>query len=476
MYNNNSNRPRQLQAVQSLQMTLARANVATDLSWLEDARALSRTKKDAQVQNDIALTLPPVRDSQPLERRGASSHQSPLADKEKEVAATAVAAAAAKPSETTTSPKTSARALVSPVVFFSVDARFVPACATVSIGAFTVVCLDDVGRSINEDAIDRRSCPSSLGKLEISGVGSGCPAGVPGAVEPADAAAASGHPGAIGELDKDVFFGNAATICWATLTPASSSDTPTSAVNRLLPPKIKLALTGMAKPDERNGTGLVPTGARASAHLGEVRIRCRIPEMTNETMPTAVPSPTSAASAKAQDGTPISPSTPGLKLKKISVVPTIVVLLQRPICATQEKAPTPSPPASTSKEQPRSTTGSSSDRSGGSGSGDINQHSGLDGSASVREKGVPRTGLRQPPPLPPRSRTPSTSTTFNSKVPEVKVEVDTVTGSVDAGLAGWLNLRGRWEAEDLAATKRRAEQLIAGERCSTFVGKVVLYR
>lgn len=43
----------------------------------------------------------------------------------------------------------------------------------------------------------------------------------------------------------------------------------------------------------------------------------------------------------------------------------------------------------------------------------------------------------------------------------MKVHASTITGKVDAGLAGWLNLRGLREAEFLAAKGCRVAKLVA---------------
>lgn len=47
------------------------------------------------------------------------------------------------------------------------------------------------------------------------------------------------------------------------------------------------------------------------------------------------------------------------------------------------------------------------------------------------------------------------------QIPEVKVHASSVTGGVNAGLAGWLNLRGLHEAEGLVAAEQRIAKLIA---------------
>ena len=80
----------------------------------------------------------------------------------------------------------------------------------------------------------------------------------------------------------------------------------------------------------------------------------------------------------------------------------------------------------------------------------------------VVSQGLPPPPPRVSPPLAqPRAQTEFEM--FYAKVPEVTVEVGSVAGSVDAGLAGWLNLRGQWEAEDMAAKAGRTERLISGE-------------
>ena len=85
--------------------------------------------------------------------------------------------------------------------------------------------------------------------------------------------------------------------------------------------------------------------------------------------------------------------------------------------------------------------------------------------SSPRRRRVVSQGL-PPPPLPPRR--PHAQTEFyggfDAKVPEVVVHVESVAGSIDAGLAGWLNLRGRWEAEDMSEKAERTKRLISGER------------
>lgn len=126
------------------------------------------------------------------------------------------------------------------------------------------------------------------------------------------------------------------------------------------------------------------------------------------------------------------------------------------------------------------------------------------GCADEASPGVsPRT--RSPPPLPPRPRTPprsspslhengtipprmlherkapaeeqaethgveeknsSDGSPIEVKVTQVKLEVNSVEGTVDASLARWLNIRGKWDAEDAAAAERRAARFIKGESIS----------
>lgn len=390
----------------------------------------------------------------------------------------------------------------------AVDARLVPACATLSVGAFNLVCSDDrAGRNVDGEygpSTEGLSSAGGLGKIEIfGGASNAAKVWGMGEVESFTDAAAT-NTGAT-KADDPSSENQVLFVSWETLTTTTEERRPSVHEGTGLGfAKIKLARFFRNCFARHSARCLVPMGGRASMRLGEVRVQCH---------------PVEAPVGKdVSEQSP--PSVSCVVVRKFSAIPTIVA-------ETQKQAENNGVSIqSTGKEQSQrrqgwpsarhalSGAGGAVETSGGDFSGDAGTRrerclGGRDDGASaavLRRRGlvaiVQPTPQQLPPPLPPRaspkeppagrlqrfiiafwgkfrrdpgqvrreyprvgSDPPPGLATF--RIPDVKIHASTVTGGVDAGLAGWLNLRGLREAEEIATTQHRIAKLVAaGITCS----------
>lgn len=378
-------------------------------------------------------------------------------------------------------------------VTLTVDARMVPTCATLSVGVFILVCSDDrAGRNADGETA------GGLGKLEISGGASGVATACK--AEPFAAAAAS-NTGATKPEDPSS-ENQALFVSWETLTTTTEEERRPSAQESagLGFAKAKLARFFRTCFARHSVRCLVPTGGRASVRLGEMQVQCR---------------PAEASVAK--DGSDrFQPSASRVVVRNFSVVPTVLAVTPehkeetdvslRWTESERLQRPRSFPP---SRHVPASADGVTHEAENGDDDSRGDGGTRLERCPGGREDGAPAAVLRRrgleefhpslqqfPPPLPPRASPPGDSparrlqrsivdfwrilrrepgqlrreslplvidppglATF--RVPDVNIHANTVTGGVDAGLAGWLNLRGLLEAEEMAATQNRIAQMIA---------------
>lgn len=317
----------------------------------------------------------------------------------------------------------------------AMDARLVPARASLSVGAFVFVCSDD---RMNEDG---QSCSSStaaaaglgsvgLGKLEISSSGYE----ISGDFPSVSSIAETTKPKA--PLEK-----NAVDLVWETLDKAASADDTAMASTPLSPPpklgsaKLKLARF-VNKCRKRNSVGhSVPTGGHGSMHLDKVLIRCRPSEGVG-------------------DGTEQSPTSEPcvVVFRDISAVPTVIVARNQPKGGkqhpTQPPGEAPLPPPLPLRPRPPLPTSSPLLLR--------RRPKRLFQIPSSFRRWLWRRALPRPPP-----RSGAHPNVSKLHITEVAVHVRAVEGKVDDRLAGWLNLRGLREADAVSATEVRIAKLIS---------------
>lgn len=396
----------------------------------------------------------------------------------------------------------------------TLDARLVPLYATLSVGVFTLVCNDDRAEEKDESrsaaGVDEKSA-AGLGKLEIFGGDSnGSRVRELGNMEPSVAAPADGTAAAAAsapaaataaaggaKTEESSLQNHALTMSWETVTVATddaaggprltvhNTALPESSVLGLA--RLKLARFFRDYFARRSVRCSVPTGGRASVRLGEMQIKCRPPETV------------------AERGDEQSPTSLWcVVVRNFSAIPVIDVVQPNQKQKQQRQLQLHMP---TSK---RSGSGGSGSGGGGGVGGGYRSDGGRkpgqwlgDSNAAAAAPSPRKTPPPLPPrPLPPRPPPPPRQTppprslqsflrslrrfrrwgwrraprerqprvgaspgVARFRVPEVQVHASSVTGGVNAGLAGWLNLRGLHEAEGLVATERRIAKLIAaGER------------
>lgn len=364
----------------------------------------------------------------------------------------------------------------------TLDARLVPLYATLSVGVFTLVCNDDRAKKKDDGRsavrADHKSA-AGLGKLEILvGASNDTRAWDLGRVEPGVATPTTATAAVAGGVkpEESSLQNHALTMSWETMT-AATSDTdggPRSTAHiPALPESMVLGLARLKLESffrryfaRRLVRCSVPTGGRASARLSEMRIQCRPRETVAERGDEQ--SPTSLWCVVARN---------------VSAVPVIVVVQQKQ-----------------KQEYPVSLHLPKSEHIGGGGGGCGSDggrkierwpcgHSDDDDAAAPFPRKTPPMLPPRPHPLqltPPRwlqrflrilrrfrrwgwRRAPrerkrqvcASPGVARFQVPEVKVHASAVTGGVNAGLAGWLNLRGLHEAQGLVATELRIAKLIA---------------
>lgn len=318
----------------------------------------------------------------------------------------------------------------------SVDPRFVPAFATFTVSTLTAVCRDDgLGGSRGDSPAiaDADESKFSLGEIIFSGRGYGNGdllgkvTGTTGRNCADDAA-----------VGRTLRSSHAMVFSWTTLNNSSDVN-GTNSTNEDASYASQLSARESA-----------PSDIRASARLGEIRIHCRAPEAFM-----------GAGAGTGHERTPTVPGVPPesqddssevahcLVLRKMTVTPVFALKRQQHELRERQQQ----------RMKPKR-----------------NKHMNVRGSArhSPRRGHDARPGGRErsrtPPPLPPRpgaisarkieARSPAK---FICQVSEVRVDVGEIVGHIDTGLSGWLNLRGRWEAEDIAAASKRAEKLSLGE-------------
>lgn len=320
----------------------------------------------------------------------------------------------------------------------AMDARLIPKCATLSVCAFALVCRDDRVETNGDGDHDAATLglkpDASLGKLEISsGNSDGVLALDVDNMKPSFVAATAATAGA-----KQTSL----AASWNTLatTPGELSSVPESKGLGLAKPELSKILKHLFSRDSVRR--VAPMGAQGSLCLGEVQIRCR---------------PLEAGAPQDAENSPTASSC--VVIRDISVIPSVVVVKPRqPGERNLTNMPAESRPARGSlaggrgaaqESKPRESTGNSS--SGCTSNGDPDDKVRL-----PPRQSPPPLPLRPPPPQP---LPPMRSQSF--QVPEMKVHAGAITGKVDAGLAGWLNLRGLHEAELLAAKERRIAELVA---------------
>lgn len=405
-------KPLHLQGLQSVAITLRRADAAVDLSLVEGV--LATKERGGDTDGEVRFPQP-----QPLGRDAErSGNVDSCDDPFDEVTGSAL----------------------------TMDARLVPECATLSVGAFALVCRDDRVKSTSDGdnvaAFNGPKSGASLGILEISSDTS----------NENLAAATAATAGA-----KQTSL----AVSWNTLT-ATAGEQPS------VPQSTGL---GSAKPElsgifrklfSRHSVRLVPpTGA--SMRLGEVRIQCH---------------PSEAAAAK-RGAEKFPTSSSCVVVRDISATPSVVGVQPRQLAerdvpielAESERAQQPkSPPARPTLAGVRGAARESKIRDS---AGDSSDGYTSDGGPDDEIRLPPR---QSPPLLPPRPPQPQPLPSLRLQriqVPKVKVHASTIIGNVDAGLAGWLNLRGLHEAEFLAAKARRMAKLVAaGKQQSNSVANV----
>lgn len=327
----------------------------------------------------------------------------------------------------------------------TMDGRLVPERATFSVGAFALVCRDDRVKNSTSDghdaAVHGLTSDAGLGKLEIStDTSHGVLEGNSDTIEHHSTAATDGAKHASLE------------ISWTALT-ATTGEQPS------VPERPGF---GLGKPElpgvfhkffsRNSGIKVAPTGVKASLNLGEVRIQCL---------------PFEAEAQRGAENPPASSS--GVVVRNISVDPSVVVVQSRqpgqrnsPIkLAEPERAQQPTPPPARGTLAGVCGTAQESkmhDSTAATSRGRFTIDGGPDDKV--------RPPRQSPPPLPPRPSLPPRRSVQpmelqRFQVPEVKVRTSIITGNVDAGLAGWLNLRGLREAEGVAAKERRMAKLLA---------------
>lgn len=389
----------------------------------------------------------------------------------------------------------------------TVDARLVPACATLSIGAFSLVCRDDrAGRNAHGEyaaSTEGLSSAGGLGILEISGGASNvATAWGLGEVDSFATAAAATNTGAT-KADDPISENQVLFVSWEALTATAEERGHSVQEGAGLGfAKIKLARFFRNCFARHSARSLVPMGGRASMRLGEVRIQCHpledpVAKHVSEQSPTSVSC---------------------VVVRKFSAIPTIVAETQKQEENSGESIQSTGFERSQWLQDLPSARRALSGAGGAireseTGWGDLNGDAGrqLERCPGDRDDGAPAAVLRRrvlvaegqptaqrlPPPLPPRASPPKEApagrlqryiivfwrnlrretgqvrrecprfvsdpppgqATF--RVPDVKAHASTVTGGVDASLAGWLNLRGLREAEEIAATQQRIAELVA---------------
>lgn len=395
-------------------VTLGRADAAADLSWIEGQLA-AKERGDTHAEVHSPQSQPQGRGAE--RRRNVDGCESPFEE----------------------IPTGSA---------LTMESRLVPESATLSVGAFSLVCRDDRVQNISngghDAAVHGLKSGASLGKLEISSdTSNGVHAWGLDNMEPTVVAATA----AIAEARH-----TSLAVSWNALTATNGEQSPVPASTgpRVAKPELSRILK---KFFSRRSVGSVPrNGARASLRLGEVRIQCR--PLEAEAKRGAEPPPTSSSC---------------IVVRNISAVPCIVVVQPRqpsgrnlPVkLADSERAQHPRSP---------SARGISAGVRGTSREPKLYESAGGSSIRSYASNGGPDDNTRppprqSPPPLPPRPPPLQPLPPMRLQrlhLPEVKFHATTVTGNVDAGLAGWLNLRGLREAELLSAKERRTAKLVAG--------------
>lgn len=401
-------KPLQLQGLRSLAVTVGRADATADLSWIEGLLATKEQGRDSQ--EEVGLSNSP-RQVRGVERtRNGDSCESPC-------------------DETTTGSAV------------TMDARLVPECAELCIDAFALVCRDDRVNSNSDGdhhaAVHRLKSHASLGELEISSdtnngvLGWDLDNKNPSCVIARAAAARVKH--------------SSLAVSWSTLTAPTGKQSS-------VPAGAGLGLPNFRKFFSRQPVkNVIPTGARASLRLGEVRVKCR---------------PLETGAKWGAEKTPASSSC--VVVKNISAVPRIVEVQptqpgeRNPPIKQEESGNVQQPTSQPARSTLVGVRGKTLESKIRDSTGDNNSGYTTDGGSvdSVRSLN-PR---QSPPPLPPRPPPPQPlpmTRLQRFQVPEVKVHASMITGKVDAGLAGWLNLRGLGEAEFLAAKRRRLAKAVA---------------
>lgn len=316
-----------------------------------------------------------------------------------------------------------------------VDARLVPACASLSIGVFSLMCSDD--RARNGAGMPAATAADGvmsgrLGRLEIFGRGNGGEApDIPATTSTTSTDAEEEAQGSSGN--------NALDVTWSTLASTDEDEEDGT--------KLKLARAVRKMLWTRNPLQFSdPTGGRALVRLGELNVQCRPSGGAAEAVAEA------AKHGAEESATSLS----CVVVRSLSAVPTIVFA---PKQVPKHQAPIEQPPNGLLPQQqslPPLPSGPSPSALPGC------LRTLLGNLRSFRQWLMSRERL---PLMWPSPQLGSSSDTVNFQVLEVKVEANAVTGTVDAGLAGWLNLRGVHEAEALKAmVQRRTNLILAGER------------
>ncbi|CAB1119520.1 unnamed protein product [Ectocarpus sp. CCAP 1310/34] len=312
-----------------------------------------------------------------------------------------------------------------------VDARLLPACASLSIGVFTLRCSDD--RARNGDGMPATAADGvmsgRLGRLEIVGRGKGgeapdFPATISFTstdVEEEEAQGSSGN--------------NALDVTWSTLASTDEDEEDGT--------KLKLARAFR----EMLWTGSSaqfsdPTGGRALVRLGELSVQCRPSEGAVEAVAGA------AKHVVEESATSLS----SVVVSSLTAVPTIVFT---PKEVPKHKVPIEQPPNGLLPQQQSLPPLPSGPSPSSLLPGCVRTLLGT--LRSFRQWLMSRERL---PLMWPSPQLGASSDTVDFHVLEVKVEASAVTGTVDARLAGWLNLRGVHEAEALTAMVQRKTNLI----------------
>lgn len=364
--------PLELQGLQSLDVTLGRADVAADLSWIEGVLATKERGRGLHAEDGSPKSQPQGRNAE--RSRNVDSCESPF-------------------DEITTGSAV------------TMEERLVPQCAKLSVGAFALVCRDDrVKKNNNGDhhaAVQGLRPVASLGKLEIV---SEARNGVTTTWDSDDT-----KPSCVAATAATTGVKHSSlAVSWNTLT-ATAGEKSSGATGLGL---AKPGLSSMLKKffSRNSAKQAAPTGPRASLLLGEVRIQCR---------------PLEAGAKRGVEKSPTHSSC--VVVRNISVVPSVVEVQ----------------PGQPGQQNP---------------------------SIELAES---RRAQQPPPSLPPQPSPPQPlplTRLQRFQVPKVKIHASTITGTVDAGLAGWLNLRGLRESEFMAAKGRRMAKLAAaGKQENTII-------